>query len=82
MDLHVFRNETDTVIATSAEDATAVVLETSGQTENSEPETWEQLADDKPLTIDFSEEGLGERTMTCAEWCKDQGRSFLASTEA
>lgn len=88
--LHVFRdnNEIDCVIAESAEDAMKVLCEHAGGKPEDYPDTtFEQMPDDQMLTIMWEDKhdippGEPEKMrLTCADWVKQEGRSFLCSTE-
>lgn len=84
MSLHMFREETDTVIAESPEDAAKVWAEQCGDyreaRDGDDPvECWGQIPDDKPVTLSYPEEVAA--TMTAAEWCAKDGRGFWGSTE-
>lgn len=79
-DLHVYRNESDFVIAESPEHAVILWNENTGcPEEDLDDNEFYQLNDDMPLTIE-SEDCPGKTTKTCAEWAKD-GPGFLCSTE-
>lgn len=83
-DLRMYTDNTDTVIATSAEDALLVWAETHGDGYNDEHEgdwalNWSQIPDDKPVTLSYPAEDAA--TMTAAEWCAKDGRGFWGSTE-
>ena len=84
-ELHMYKEEVDTVIAESKEDAAKVWAEHVGgdyreERDGDDPvECWEQIPDDKPVTLAYPEEDAA--TMTAAEWCAKDGRCFWGSTE-
>ena len=67
MPLHVFTNDTDTVIAENLDDVRSIIEARYGSTLESEGwslDDWEQLADDRPLTIVDNEGDLAKRGET------------------
>jgi hypothetical protein len=83
-DLHVFKCDAggiiDWVVAASADDATAVMAEQSGgDWDEAIKPAWLQLPDDEEMRITVEDEGKVAKT--CAEWARENGRGFLASTE-
>ncbi len=85
-DLYMFKEECDTVIAESKDDAAKVWALHTGCTEfpdgrNDVPtaECWAQIPDDQQVTLSFPEDEAA--TMTAAEWCAKDGRGFWGSTE-
>lgn len=83
--LHCFTDDCDTVIAESVEDA----LRAHPATADLDPEMWEPVPDDAPITIHCDEKGepampgdpgVAPVTKTAAEWAK-RGRGFLCTTE-
>jgi len=84
MSLHVYENEViDWIVAESEEEARAIGLSQSGDSEEYKDLEYTQCADDQPLTINWDDgpEGAGKMTLTCAEWCAKNGKGFLCSTE-
>lgn len=88
-DLHCFTDDCDTVIATSREDANAALDEWAGGSTGHDPEMWDPVPDDEPITIHCDEKGepstpgdkgVAPVTKTAAEWTK-RGRGFLCTTE-
>jgi hypothetical protein len=87
--LHLFSNDTDSVIAATFEDALKVMAETLGL-DDLDPEAWEQVEDSSLISIHCDAEGnpaepgsdadVGVTTKTAAEWCA-RGRGFLWTTE-
>lgn len=80
-ELHMYQNDViDTVIATSPEDALAVVNEWIGESyaDGDDDRVFRLVRDDRPITL---HEDDGPKTMTAREWCEHAGRCFLASTE-
>ena len=87
-ELHVFSDDVEWYIAASAVDAMAAQRELTGMREsNQDPETWEQVPDERSLAIHMDDHGNAAEadapvvTKTCAEWIAEQGRGFLCSTE-
>lgn len=75
--LHVFKAEpSEYVIASGPEDAIEVYLAhevtPSRRDYYNDPIRWLQLTDDCTVKI-------GNMSMTCAEWCKREGRGGLAN---
>lgn len=80
-ELHVFENDHDAVVAESAEDATALLIEMTGY-DPSEVGEWRRIDDGEPYTIQHVDEpGCPKDTRTAAEWVAFNGRGPLASTE-
>ena len=80
--LHVYANDViDWIVASSPEEARTLAIEELGSGHyDIESEEYELCSDDEPLTI--RDEDKNERvTKTCAEWCADNGKGFLCSTE-
>jgi hypothetical protein len=78
--LHVWTNDTDTVVATSAVEARRIAADMVGETIEDYPgDEWYKYEDDHPLTINDDE--TGKTTKTCAQWITSDGRGFLCSTE-
>lgn len=92
MELHVFTNKTDWVIAADVDDAWRAWEEHSGE-ERADYDTewtWDQLAPTHEITIwcdaegdpcEPEEDGSDLITRAAAEWIAAQGRGFLCSTE-
>lgn len=84
--MKVFTNGTDTVVAEDLADVQRVVEAQYGATFEQEGWTldeWEQVPDDKPITI-CNVDGRGhddKETRTAAEWAAHDGRGLLCSTE-
>jgi hypothetical protein len=82
--LHAFIIGPDTYIAYDEDDAWACMEEQTGikrDSDDYEGEVAVRVADDMPLRI-LLEEGRPEaETKTAAEWCAQEGRGFLCSTE-
>ena len=82
--LHVYENEvTDWIVAESSDEARAIGLEQSGDSEEYKDLEYTQCPDDQPLTVHSDDGPVGNEseTMTCAEWCAKEGKGFLCSTE-
>jgi hypothetical protein len=86
--MHVYTNDTDTVIAADLDDVRAIIEAHIGCTLEAEGwslDDWRMLPDDEIKTIRFDDEvppGVEPRvTKTCAEWIASEGRGFLCSTE-
>ncbi len=90
--LHVYKEESDTVIAESAEDAKLVWAECTGEPyddpENcrgGEHDGFDQLDDGATLCIQVDDIGdlkcgsTGRVCKTAAQWCAQEGRGFLCS---
>lgn len=77
-DLHVFSDDAEWYVAADRVDAASAWRKFTGSTVLYAPD-FEQLPDDKPLTITIEDEG--KATKTCGEWARENGRGFLASTE-
>jgi hypothetical protein len=84
-DLHLWTNDSDVVIATSAEDAIKVCEET-GMTFTPGDLDWsefEMIPDNKSFTYREEEgEPSSDRKLTAAEWVKEKGRGYFASYDA
>lgn len=87
VELRVWTDDTDTVVAADLADAQKVWEEHHGSTFEQEMMTlddWSQVPDDKPITI-HNVDGRGtdddKLTLTAAEWAARDGRGFLCSTE-
>ena len=82
--LHVFKHDQDGVknwiVAASVEDATALLVSHGWDDEAVDPDVWERLPDEQELSIAIEDEG--KIAKPCAEWARENGRGFLASTEA
>ena len=78
MELHAFRGECDTIIATDEEDAYAVALAHSGIERE---EVGELTRLDPAATLKIGDDEGGFETKTVAEWIGAHGRGFLCSTE-
>ena len=87
--MKVFFEGCDWVIAEDVDDAWKVWTEYCGEKrEDYETEAgdfWEELPDDKEISItfdDYDEHAFpNPQKKTCAEWIKEKGRGFLCSTE-
>jgi hypothetical protein len=87
-DLHCFTDDCDTCVASSIEDAEAVMRE-YGITEH-DPECWERVEDATEITIHCDslgqpaipgDPGVEPITKTAAEWVASRGRGFLCTSE-
>lgn len=87
--LHVYSNDVvDWFVAESPEEAREFGIAYAKQC-GSDGEMYEEFTaddytkepDDKLLTINDEREPEGKWTMTCAEWCRANGKGFLCSTE-
>jgi hypothetical protein len=79
--LRVYNNGTDTVIAYSPEDATALLAEHIGENPEDIASNWVELPPEKVIKLsEQSEENPGE-SRTAAEWHAIKGRGPLCSTE-
>lgn len=78
--LAIWCDETDWVIAASAEDALAVWVEMCGERDE-DLDPFERWPDDKPLTIVAGEDPDAKTTMLPREWIAQEGRGWLCSTE-
>ena len=90
MDLHVYTDEFDSVIAKDLPDAFAVFKEHSGiGPDEFDQEDWYQVPDGQEVRIyqgdgcmakpeDFENNSIAK---TAAEWATERGRGFLCSTE-
>ncbi len=81
--LHVFFDDYEWWVGVSAEDARGQQIATcfGGKEDEALPvEEWEQVADDKLLTMHMEDP---ERTAekSAAEWAIENGRGFLGSTD-
>lgn len=82
--LHVYRGETDSIVGESLEDAQRAYAEFIGSPVDSDEvleQGFEELPDDRALTLIIDDEGDTRVTKSCAEWARENGRGFLASTE-
>lgn len=82
--LHMYKEECDSVIAESKEDAAVVWAEHTGcdyrgEFDEDPIECWDQIPDDRPVKLSYPEDVAATRT--AAEWCARDGRGFWASTE-
>ena len=80
-DLKIYENGTDTVVARSADDATAVLVEFAGY-DPSECGEWTEVAGPTLTIVHMDDPGQPKDTRTLAEWISYAGgRGLLASTE-
>lgn len=86
--LHVFEDqggENEMFVAYDIEDCWKAAAEMWGEETVAEyradddGDFWTQLPDDQVLNIDASDDGDGSNVLklTCAEWCKREGRGYL-----
>lgn len=81
MALQVWTDGEDWVVAESAEDAVAVMMEHIGAddpSEITEARKWKALANDKTLRVTVDDDPAEHHIKTCAEWAAE-GRGHLAS---
>lgn len=77
MGLHVWTNDGDDfVIAASADDANAVMVEYGGSA--LDVDDWTQMLDDRPFTADI-DDGNGPVKKTCGEWAQERGRGYFCT---
>ena len=86
--LHMYMDETDSVIAESLEDAIAIWEEQTGddyrEVFDEDPmEAWAQVPDDRVLKLNDEDDDGQNRTesRTAAQWCTHYGRGYFGSTE-
>lgn len=84
--LHAFRSSGGEYVfaAFDVADCWRPLEEETGEIESDfDGMTWKRLPDEKPLTLvtDSEDEG-GTQTLTCAEWCRLEGRGVLGCLEA
>ena len=88
LELHVFSNDFEWVIARNMDDVRALFSENPGwsQPDEDDWENWDQDPDDQTHTIwcdaegkptEPQSEGSERVTLTNAEWCKKLGRGYL-----
>lgn len=80
-DLQVWTDGEDWVVAESAEDAVAVMMEiigTDDPAEITEASKWKVLANDKTLRVTVDDDPAEHHIKTCAEWAAE-GRGHFAS---
>jgi hypothetical protein len=78
MDLHVYTNDDEFVIAASPDDAKAVMIESGCFHESDEQPSWRQMSDAQPFTADL-DTGDGPVKKTCGEWAKERGRGYFCA---
>lgn len=90
MDLHVYTDDTDMVVAKDLPDAFEVYREHTGiGPDEFDQEDWYQLSDTAELRIYQGDECVfdvekfknNSIVKRAAEWAKERGRGFLCSTE-
>lgn len=79
-ELHCYTDDTDTVVATSPEDALEVWVAHTGGKLDAEC-TFELVPDDRLLRINNAFDDGKAVEKTALEWAKSNGRGFLCSTE-
>jgi len=90
--MRVWVDSTNFVIAESARDALDMACDNVGVPRDADAETleengldaleeWHSLPDDKELDIGSDDPDWPRRKMTCAEWCRVEGRGLLGSSE-
>jgi hypothetical protein len=73
-ELHVYTDDEEFVIATSPEDADAVMREVGATPP--QPAEWRQMNDAKPFTFD---DGVNIARKTCGEWARARGRGYFCT---
>ncbi len=81
--LRLWSNGTDTVVASSPDDATAAYVELTGASPLDDDGVCEWVVVDESKVIPINmDDGAGDKvTRTAAEWAVWNGRGFLCSTE-
>jgi len=80
--MKMYKGEVDWIIADNPEEAYKICLETYTMNEEDYPENdFVEEPMDKTLTIDMIDWGRGKVTKTVAEFIKEFGKGFFASTE-
>lgn len=78
-DLRVYFNDVEWVVAASPEDAERALEEHYGPMyDPSTPSEWEECKPDTEFTFHGGDDDV---VKTFAQWAKDNGRGFLATTE-
>lgn len=85
-DLKVWHNHHDWVIATTPEDASKIIQDACGfsNEELADYSNWFSYRDEESLTmaVEIDTEPYFEmKTQSCRKWCKENGRGMLGSTE-
>ena len=79
MDLHVWTNDEEYVIAATPDDADAVMREVGHVMTDEEKGQFYRLPDDRPFTFCPDNDEASVVKKTCAEWCAEKGRGYFCA---